>query len=308
MLESTLEPESLVPVADPCANNDPCAELRCPAPRWQPQAVPDGFTCSCSCRLAFVTNASTSRPPLHLHQSWKTTNFDEMDANMVQGMRSWRAINPSLRQDIYDDQQASAFVRRHYPEWATLYFTGLKRAVERADVFRYLVVHRHGGWWADADTIARRPLTHLSGDLIVGREPQSNADGFGVLQYFFGATPRHPFFVDYLLPIVARRIARRRDDRGMSSVLWATGPLAFTAAYKHYVRDRALATGRDTRRAQWHEKVLPTCAFGAWCFDCEANGYRPYVEHRFLGSWKDAFVPGRNWSACAERMGTSQRT
>ena len=66
--------------------------------------------------------------------------------------------------------------------------------------------------WADIDTLAKRPLDELMGDLIVGREPQDNADGFGVAQYFFGAVRRHPFFVEYLMPLVEKRVARRRDQ------------------------------------------------------------------------------------------------
>ena len=301
-----------MPIDDPCGVGNPCANLACPAPRWVVAAVPDGFTCSCVCRLA--SNATLTKPPLHLHQGWKTHRLDQMDPLLAEGVRSWRKINPAMRHDMYDDAQAEAFVRRHYPEWVPLYFSGLQRAVERSDVFRYLVVHHYGGWWADVDVIAQRPLTKLTGNLIVGREPQSNADGFGVLQYFFGATPRHPFFMDYLLPLIARRVARRRDDRGMNSVLWATGPLAFTAAYKQYVRARMSLSGRDAFRAKWDERVLPMCAFGAWCFDCERYGFEPYIEHRFQGSWKDDFDASKNWSrgdwsACpgAERLKSSAR-
>lgn len=213
-----------------------------------------------------------------------------MDNGLADCVRSWSTVNPRVRQEIYDDARADAFVRKHYPQYVDLYFEQLTRAVERADLFRYLVVHHFGGYWADIDTFALRPIDHLVGDLVVGREPQNTADGYGVAQYFFGATPRHPFFGDYLLPLVAKRVARRRDPRQPASVLWATGPQAFTAAYKAYVR----ASGRERVRGPrarasyrlWDRRVLPTCALGAWCFDCVKHGYAPYLEHRFLGSWK----------------------
>ena len=249
----------------------------------------------CEHGLCHRRNISDVRvaPPALLHQAWRSTDVEKMEARLAACVRSWRVVNPSLRQTLYDDALAAAFVRRHYPQWASLYFE-LALPIERSDVFRYLVVHHYGGWWADIDTFSKRPLAGLSGDLIVGREPQNNVDGFGVLQYFFGATPRHPFFSDYLMPMIARR-ARRRGKDGLGYVLWTTGPQVFTAAYKSYVRSTLAAGGRAPRRVQWDEHILPTCAFGAWCFDCEQKGFRPYVEHLFLGSWRG--LQATNWSA-----------
>jgi hypothetical protein len=253
---------------DACISQRPCRGLTCP-PLWYAQAITDALDgCACECvrkppqrsPSLHSTNASDLAPPPLLHQAWKTQRIGEMDATTAACVRSWREINPRMRQDVSDD--------------------------ERADVFRYLVVHRYGGWWADVDTVAKRPLATLRGDLVVGREPQDNADGFGVLQYFFGALPRHRFFSDFLLPLVASRVARRRDSRGLSTVLWATGPLAFTAAYKQYVRSTLPPGERERAPLSWDRHVLPTCALGAWCYDCEAHGFRPYLEHKFAGSWK----------------------
>lgn len=292
-------------VAVACSR-DPCAGLACPA-QWVTYAKNDGLSCSCECHPAWGMASTAIRglrekPPPLLHQAWKTRSVEQMDPALVECYHSWRAVNPSLRQDVYDDADSDAFVRRHYPEWSSLYFDVLTRTVERMDVFRYLVVHKYGGWWADIDTFAKRPLAKLTGDLVVGREPQNNADGFGVLQYFFGATPRHPFFSDYLMPLVAKRAARRRNAGPVASVLWVTGPQAFTTAYKSWVYDQQVAAGRDVANARWDARVLPTCAMGAWCFDCERAGRRPYLEHRFLGSWKG----GKNWTACPTETGRRQ--
>ena len=276
--------------------HDPCAGLACPAPYT---AAADDALCTCECKRM------RPLPPALLHQSWSTSSVAQMSPQIAACVRSWAAVNPSMRHQIYDDAMHDEFIRKHYPQWAPLYFESLVRAVERSDVFRYLVVHKYGGFWADIDALAKRPITSLRGDLIVGREPQANADGFGVLQYFFGATPRHPFFTEHLLPLVAERARRRRDDRSLNSVLWVTGPQAFTAAYKAYVRARRLEGGVDLDVStpttfKWDADVLPTCALGAWCFDCEKEGAtRPYVEHRFLGSWRDPSSLGAwNGSSC----------
>ena len=121
---------------------DACAGLGCPAPEWEAYAKPD--ICECACRRAV-------RPPPMLHQAWKTRRVESMATPIAACVRSWREVNPWLRQHVFDDNRSALFVRRHYPQWASLYFDGLQRVVERMDVFRYLVVHHYGGWWADVD-------------------------------------------------------------------------------------------------------------------------------------------------------------
>ena len=52
---------------------------------------------------------------------------------------------------LWLDAQCAAFVREEFPEYVAAY-EGLQLAVERADLFRYLVVLRHGGLYSDTDT------------------------------------------------------------------------------------------------------------------------------------------------------------
>ena len=47
--------------------------------------------------------------------------------------------------------------------------------------------------------------------------------------------------------LVAYDLPPLHTHRVVASTLYATGPMAFTAAYKAYVRARAEATGRDPR-------------------------------------------------------------
>ena len=207
-------------------------------------------------------------PPAVLHQTWKVKELSEMDAATADGVRSWQVVNPNLRQILYDDQDCAEFIRQHYPEYAGLYFDKLKRPVERADVFRYLVVHKYGGWYADIDTTARKPLSDLSGDLVVAKEFEQPGGGYQVLQYFFGATPRHPFFVDVLLPMIEERVEQYDELRESNPDLWVltcTGPYVFTAALERY----------------GHVDVLPVCTFGAYQTDCGG-----YLDHHFSGTWK----------------------
>ena len=147
-----------------------------------------------------------ARPPPLLHQTWKVSRPDDMEPEIAECVRSWDRVGTWDRHHVYDDQECAAFVQEYYPQYADLYFNQLTRPVERADVFRYLVVHRFGGWYADIDTAAHRPLSTLEGDLIVAKEFDLPDADYQVLQYCFGAVPRHPFFTETLMPLIEQTL------------------------------------------------------------------------------------------------------
>jgi len=79
----------------------------------------------------------------------------------VQAYRaSWAAANPGWEMRLWDDAECREFVRTEFPEYQRAY-EALPHNVERADFFRYMVVLRHGGVYADVDVECRRPLDHL---------------------------------------------------------------------------------------------------------------------------------------------------
>jgi hypothetical protein len=72
----------------------------------------------------------------------------------------------------YDDAAAAAFVAAEFPEHAAAY-AALPAAVQRADLFRVLVLLRKGGVYADADAACVAPLDALlaaDDTLVVGWE------------------------------------------------------------------------------------------------------------------------------------------
>jgi len=94
-----------------------------------------------------------------------------------------------------------------YP-WRTEYYEAylsLPKDVERADFFRYMVVLRHGGVYADIDTECRKPIddfVRASDTLVVGWENEFATDDEAyarhfvrrrqILQWLFMGVPGHP--------------------------------------------------------------------------------------------------------------------
>ena len=223
---------------------------------------------------------SLSVIPKIIHQTWKTHDIPEKNRKWVD---SWKQKNPSFVHKLYDDAECKIVVASSYPEFLELY-DSLPTGVQKADLFRYLVIHKFGGVYADLDTSCQVPIADaLKGhSIIVGKE--SNQYQFQLLQWFFAAAPRHPVFLE-----IAREIKKRMSnpemmekdpryakskDKNNAKILYQTGPWVFTDVMKKYI---------DSGDAQ----VYPECTFG--CSNPKvslAAGTTQYVRHYFKGTWK----------------------
>ena len=231
--------------------------------------------------------------PNVLHQTY--TSF-RVPGRLRMMMDSWKRMNPDFSFRFYDDVSCLSFVRREFPEYLDAYLA-LPKSVERSDFFRYMVVLRLGGYYADVDTECRRPLAGLArpkDTLIVGWEGEfdSLADAQArrfvrqrqVLQWTFAAAPGHPALRD-----ACDRIAERARSKNTFSnntnvdTLLKTGPGLWTDAVV-----RATIQARKSESI-WGVRFLPRVAFGT--HPQGQDGVSPsapdvLVLHRFVGGWK----------------------
>jgi hypothetical protein len=140
-------------------------------------------------------NDSPHRIPRIIHQTART--FDGLEERVVNLRESWSRFNPDWELQEWDDARCREFVKKEFPEYFVAY-TGLPKSVERADFFRYLVVLRYGGVYADIDTECKQPLSQAirpTDTLLVGWE---------------GEVPDHD-------TLVHRHFARYRQVRSTAS-------------------------------------------------------------------------------------------
>lgn len=157
--------------------------------------------------------------PRVIHQTYPSLELLPRDVAAVR--QSWMRLNPGWQVRFWDDASCLEFVHREFPEYYRTY-VALPKNVERADFFRYLVVLRYGGVYADIDAELRQPLDDVirSTDmLVVGWEAEAGDDA----------------------EMLHRHLARRRQAR------CATGSAAST--YRRSARSRALRCGRSCHMA-----------------------------------------------------------
>jgi mannosyltransferase OCH1-like enzyme len=95
--------------------------------------------------------------PRILSQTWKSANLPPAAETLRQG---WRARNPELDYRFYDDDGCRQVVADAFPDRLAEY-DALTLPILKADVFRYAVVYRDGGIYADIDMECLKPVGRL---------------------------------------------------------------------------------------------------------------------------------------------------
>lgn len=174
--------------------------------------------------------------PKVLHFTWKTKTLTRF-AQRVWG--EWEKSHPDWELRLWDDADIRALVADHYPEHLAT-FDSYKSGIYRADAFRFFVLHKFGGVYADLDVLPVGNLGDLIGrtDCFVGADTEKHVrdnEAFrgmpmSLCNAFMGSVPGHIFW-QRCLEALARCVC---DD-----VVDATGP--------RFVNGVALTIPREER-------------------------------------------------------------
>ncbi len=206
--------------------------------------------------------------PKILIQTWKTKR---LPPDLKKWSESWKRINPDFTYLFFDDRDCFKFVFNYYPQYLDLYES--LTSIEKADLFRYLALHKYGGVYIDMDTSCFKPLdpliSLLSTSLITGIEYH---EPLQYLQWFIACPKDCKVMIE-----LADEINRRTWFRFFKSlkltpnelVYYTTGPVMYTQVI------------RNTKE---QVSVLEKGKLGA--YDQRYVNKDSYLQHYFIGSWK----------------------
>ena len=176
--------------------------------------------------------------PKIIHQTWRDYELPVPDALP----ESWKKLNPDWEYKFWTDAALAEIVRQDYPDiWPI--FQATTNPVQKADIARYLILHRDGGIYADIDTECVGPLDILVDEsrVVLSQEPTEHWGHAKVrnmeMVIFNGvmASPAgHPFWLDVMQMLHRCRHANK-------GVLESTGPLMLTGCVMEYKRPEDLA-------------------------------------------------------------------
>ena len=174
--------------------------------------------------------------PKVIHQIWMGGEIPGEELSMSE---SWRRLNPDHKMILWSD---SSINKHHFDElriidWSAspfAYHTGVvnrlfpgkKRYSVLSDMWRYSTIFRHGGAYADLDTVCCAPVNEWVGEdeLTVFQDNEGKFDSLSC--WFLCAKPRHPAVAS-----VIRFVMSRVDEKSCpQDVVYASDNMAITAA------------------------------------------------------------------------------
>lgn len=263
----------------------------------------------------FHGNVGPSRIPCIIHQTWKTHT---LMAPQKYYAESWRTMNPGCEYHLWNDTEIAALALAKSPDIIWPIWEGFT-PVEKADIFRYLVLWSYGGYYADADVEPAKAIADWEvpedTSLLVGYEfghrfPewQRAEIKFGrteqFQQWFIVSAPQNPVLLRCL------QMIRERFTWKIQSTLDLTGPGVFSDAVHEFLEQNtegALTQEIGFRKTppDGHYLSYPSETLygkGEWkVWVCAAGrvnaspqvgrddpneGKEPYIIHHFAGSWK----------------------
>ena len=105
------------------------------------------------CRDTNHTNFG--RIPQSIHQIFFFETSDTIPEKLETARRTWLAHHPGYKYTLWNKTSINGLIDAHYPEVRRMY-DSYAHWVMRADVARYLVLHKYGGWYVDMDVACKK--------------------------------------------------------------------------------------------------------------------------------------------------------
>jgi mannosyltransferase OCH1-like enzyme len=123
---------------------------------------------------------------------WQTMKTNEVPVFMKSYADSWIQLNPEYEYRFFDDNDIVDFLKKGFPEYLEGY-QNLKYGASKADLWRYLIIYKYGGVYADIDCMCINPLrTWVDKDAKYVTALGTNND---ICQWLIITVPNNPIFL-----------------------------------------------------------------------------------------------------------------
>ena len=123
---------------------------------------------------------------------WQTMKTNRVPVFMKNYADSWTELNPEYEYRFYDDDDIIDFIKTDFPDYLEGY-KKIKYGASKADLWRYLVIYKYGGVYADIDCKCINPLRQwIDPEAAYVTQLGTNND---ICQWLIISVPQNPIFL-----------------------------------------------------------------------------------------------------------------
>jgi len=123
---------------------------------------------------------------------WQTMKTNQVPDFIKSYTDSWIEQNPEYEYRFYDDEDIINFLKKDFPEFLEGY-QNLKYGASKADLWRYLIIYKYGGVYADIDCFCINPLRkwiNKNAAFVTGLGTNND-----ICQWLIISVPKSPIFL-----------------------------------------------------------------------------------------------------------------
>ena len=129
--------------------------------------------------------------PKIIHQTYKNHNLPET-YKMCQ--TEIKRLHPDFEYRFYTDEDMDRLMKTEFPEYYDK-FNELPRMIMKIDMFRYFLMYKYGGLYADMDYLMFKKFDILNEKVVIpcNREDE-NGEPICLGNCIFASQPNHPYW------------------------------------------------------------------------------------------------------------------
>ena len=169
--------------------------------------------------------------PKNIFQTHKSIPYIKTKPRILNAMNSWRKHTNTFNYYFYDNKMCDEFMRNNFDEKVYHAYSILPMNVMKADLWRYCIIYKYGGIYADADTVClSNPIVFLTDGLTIVPENETH-----LCQWVFAAPTNSPILKSVIDLSVERILTT--PIKGEHIIHTLTGPGVFTNGIEKYLQE-----------------------------------------------------------------------
>jgi mannosyltransferase OCH1-like enzyme len=170
--------------------------------------------------------------PKNIFQTHKSKDYIKSHPPLFKAVSSWIKYKKDFNYVFFDNENCDKFIKENFDEKTYKAYSMLPMAVMKADLWRYCVIYKYGGIYADADTVCKvNPNIFINDSLItIVAENETH-----LCQWVFSAPANSPILKSVIDLSVERILTT--PIKGEHIIHHLTGPGVFTHGIEKYLKE-----------------------------------------------------------------------